>query len=177
MITGLKVSNTEKMTLSELKQQLKHFKVVPCELYHELVALDKDSGLPLKTDATGTTLYQRVSLCDVEERKQRLGCAHSVSNVQYNNLLNALDPKDDTITALQETFNKTVLNIYKLDHDKGDLEKAYAETLEPNYNGRHTIEAVNQRIADCKAVHNSLMKTLEDIRVCINERIDQLIAE
>ena len=165
------------MTLTEIKQALEQYHVIQCEMHHELVELDKTTKLPIKSVIGGEEMYQRVNLCANEFRQYQLGCAHSISNNNFNSLIAPLAKEDVVIEQLQDQLNKVILNIYTLDHQKGDLEKQYAKSITPNYLGKVLTAEILENIAAVKLIHREYMSQLGAIKAALIQRIDELIGQ
>lgn len=163
------------MTLPEIRENLEHFKVVKCKLSHEVVAMDRNSGKALKTEVSGETVYSRVNLCAINERKIRLGCAHSSANHSFNELLNKLPKNDSILEGLQKEFNDVVLQIYQLDHVKGNLERDFALNSDVNFSGTISEQEIRFKLNECEDLHGKSMDRLDSLRKALIKRIDELI--
>jgi len=159
------------MTLSEIKEKLNEFQFINCGLRHEQVLLDTATILPVLGGAIDPPTYMRVNLCNIEDRRKRLGCAHSPSNDSFNRLLDQIPGDDDVIAQLQKQFNEVVLKIYVLDHQKGDLEKSIAEATDTRLTNDLSADEIQQEIASCISAHGSEIDSLRNINASIIDRI------
>jgi len=163
------------MTLSEIKQNLNGFQFVHCGLSHEAVLLDRKSNLPVKNEISDENIYKRVDLCSLIDRKQRLGCAHSSANDTFNKLIDELPEKDFIIEKFRKQFNELIFQIYMLDHKKGNLEKNFAEAIDPSNSCELSSSNIQKELDACKHTHSIHIDQLSEIRSCIIQRIDKLI--
>jgi len=157
------------MTLVEIKQQIEAFQIVHCNLHHEVVRRDAH-GMPVKATVGGEEIFERVQLC--KNRAQRLGCAHSGANIRFKSIFASLEEADEIINKLLVAFDKTIISIYELDHQKGFLEKDLAENF---LFVEKTIANIQEEMKDCILNHDKKMTELEDIKSAILLRIDELI--
>lgn len=111
------------MTILQIKQKLEQFQVVKCDMYHEKIKLDIHTGQPILKETSNGSSYERVNLCGIVERSKRLGCAHSSSNNSFLNLIDELKTNDQVIINFKKRISDLILQIYTLDHKKGELEK------------------------------------------------------
>lgn len=172
----MKKQLTNNMTLTEIKQNLNSFQLIQCGLSHEAVQLDSKTNLPIMTGAIDKQFYKRVALCNLKDRKQRLGCAHSSANDKFNKLIDRLPENDEVIKKLKKEFNDVVLQIYMLDHKKGDLEKKYAELLVLCDSSILTSSGIQKEFDSCKLTHKKYINQLSYIKSGIIERIDEMIS-
>ena len=164
--------NAENMTLSEIKQKLNAFQLIHCGLKHEEVLLDDKTRLPRMTGAIDEQVYKRQDLC--ANRKQRLGCAHSPANDHFKKLLDEIQANDPKIEKLKKEFNDLVLQIYMLDHKKGNLEKSFAESLETDNSSGLLPSDIQKELAACKQLHSKYINELGIIKSGVIQRIDEI---
>ena len=162
------------MTLLEIKQKLSAYQVVHCGLSHEAVLLDRKTRIPVKLGNSHEEVYKRVQLCNLTDRNQRLGCAHSSANKAFTNIIEEL-PTDPIIEKLKREFNKLIFQIYTLDHKKGNLERDFAETLESSNSNGLTSSDVQKELNACIQIHNSYMNQLHQLKSNIIIHIDKFI--
>jgi hypothetical protein len=158
------------MTISELKNALNSFKVVPCKMHHERVLLDAKTGAPVKSDIGLDEIFTRVQLCNIDLRTERLGCAHTVAQKTFNGLLETMAAQDVDIQSLQVQFNEVILKIYLLDHKKGDLEIEYARCLDSGT----SLDEIQNRIDKSIQLHDSLISQLQEVKNNIIKRLDEI---
>ena len=162
------------MDLIELKKNVNNFQLVQCGLYHEKVALDKQTNLPIKMEDLGTNEFQRVKLCNSEDRNHRLGCSHSIAGANFNSILDELIKADKSIETIKKEFNSILLSIYLLDHQTGNLEKKHAEIHSSTELNETLINEVEEELKSCRKLHSNHINELELIRKSVIERIEQL---
>lgn len=163
------------MILHEIKSNLEEFELFQCGMYHEKVRLDTKTKLPLKTNIIGDNQFLRIDLCNSKLRKKRLGCAHSSANYNFNELINKIEIDSIHIKEIQRKINETILNIYELDHKKGNLEKDFAEivlNIIPNLETRNNIQ---NKIGVCINLHRNYIDTLKVLKEELINIIDQTI--
>ena len=160
------------MDIKEARIKIEAFELVPCGLYHELVERDANNQPVMNTFSEENT-FQRIQLCPSAIRRKRLGCAHSVSNTNFNDILNPLAEQFEEIKELQTKANNVILNIYALDHKKGDLEKEVAEQLIGM--SSRSKEAINADIKRCIADHTEQVHALQNIKLLLLEAMDLIL--
>ncbi|MDX2361512.1 MAG: hypothetical protein QNK23_11950 [Crocinitomicaceae bacterium] len=163
------------MNILEIKEQLATFKVVQCDLFHETVKLDPQTGTPIEKQSSDGMYLERVQLCDMGLRKERLGCAHSSSNNRFNNLISDIQSNDPKVNQLQEDINGVILKIYKLDHEKGDLEKEYALSKKAQDGQKVLTEEVQVNIDACNEKHRGYLKELQELKNSLIDRLDEIL--
>lgn len=161
------------MTVSEIRQQIEQFELFQCGLYHEKVQLNSVTLSPIKTSVLDEEHYQRVELCKLEDRRKRLGCAHSISNNRFMSLIEGLDTDNSEIKDLQIKIDDVLLQIYTLDHVKGELEKEFAVSLEnnPEESVKNDIQI---RLKECISTHSGFINELSGLKKELITAIDRL---
>lgn len=154
------------MTLKEVKNKLQSFELFQCGMYHEKIKLDSKTKIPLKSTIQNDCSYLRENLCNIKLREKRLGCAHSPVNNRFNDLINEINIDSNQVKKIQINFNKTILDIYELDHKKGNLEKELAEILLKN---SPKIETKKRHLNKIDASINFHKKYINDLRFLKNE--------
>ena len=156
----------------QLLLRFQKFEIVKCGMYHEHIVLDVNKKAVYKED-NNTIIFNREKLCNTEVRAVRLGCAHSSSNHNFEELLDSLSAllprKSLLILNLKNEFKAVVSRIYMLDHKKGQLEHDLALckiTLDYSEN-----EALAQLSCRIKEEHNMLMEDLVEIKANIKRLI------
>ena len=164
------INKSEK--INKLRLQFQKFEIVKCGMYHEHVVFGLNKK-PVYREDNKTLVFNRVELCNTEDRVVRLGCAHSSSNHSFEELLDSLSAllprKSLLILNLKNEFKAVVSRIYMLDHKKGQLEHDLALckiTLDYNEN-----EALAQLSCKIKEEHNMLMEDLVEIKANIKRLI------
>ncbi len=164
--------NLEELTL--LRKELNKFKVVKCDMVHERVLIDKE-GVPQVKDALQD--YMRQSLCPIEQRSVRLGCSHSHSNSQFDQSLEQVAKQDVEIQRLRTDLNVLITEVYRLDHEKGNLEKDKADHLFMHPDNLGAIETTNALLDTTISAHRNLLDKIDQKRKAIITRIDHLLDE
>ncbi|MBL4705953.1 MAG: hypothetical protein JKY54_15615 [Flavobacteriales bacterium] len=163
------------MNLFEIKQDLEKFQLVQCGLYHEKVAFNGETKMPISKGIGNQQEFKRVNLCDLSDRRKRLGCAHSMSNANFNQLIKDLALKDKSIGLLNLKFNVVVNSIYQLDHRAGYLEKDHATSLTPNNSHPISTSEIEKELLEVKAIHFGYISQLEGIKSDIILRINEML--
>lgn len=163
------------MTLLEIKEALIKFEVVQCGMYHEKVAIDQDTLLPIKVNNGIEEIYQRVNLCNAELRRWRLGCAHTSANDHFLNLICTIPNQNQTVEQIQQSYHILIGKICELDHQKGNLEKYYAQSLETN----SALEAqkIKVQIAEVITQHREYMKDFQNLQFKTIAHIEKLLKD
>lgn len=159
------------MTLNQIKEALATFKTVSCKMYHEKVAFDTSTGLPQTQPATDRVTFIPVSLCAA--RHERIGCAHTKANSQFNRWLDQL-PRQE-FAPLQVKFNEVVNQIYFLDHQKGEAEKQLAVLLLATSPDQAAIQQQKIVIEQLEIHHHQFISQLSILKDDILKQLDQLI--
>lgn len=149
--------------LKEVYQALSMFKVLKCDMVHEKVLSNKATGLPQKNISTSG--FERMGLCPKSIRDFRLGCAHTVSNHNFMKHVRQLAESLQEFEKYPSELDRIFLEIYKIDHLKGDLEKGLAESLfeEDDSNRGRTEDSINEVLKD----HRQLLDKLDVLRSMI----------
>jgi hypothetical protein len=161
-------------TVSQLLGTIESFHIVQCSMYHERVATDGNNN-PVHKFQGDTMIFNRVNLCHVNERKLRLGCAHSSVNLNFEGVLERLavelPQRMEQILSFKTEFQAVVTQIYTLDHKVGQLEHDLAvcrmtsdETLKVTIKNSMTV---------LKGEHRKLMTRLSEIKSDIEQLIIQ----
>ncbi|SKA18423.1 hypothetical protein [Sediminibacterium ginsengisoli] len=173
MIPGEALTENQQQQLLQLREQLVLFRTVSCRLAHEQI-----SGITACNGAdedASSYHFQRDGLCRPELRKMTLGCAHTGANDRFCQLIDkafATGLLNATISP-SLTLNEIIVAIYKMDHEKGDLEKELAIA---RYNNHHeTIRALEHELAELVTRHTNAISRLEKIRYGLMEQIDAAI--
>ena len=163
------------MTKQEIRQQLSEFNLVQCGLYHENILMDPETKEPCKNISSNEVQYLRVKLCPMEVRSKRLGCAHSISNKRFEDLMDELKSNDSEILELKNEFNTLFCKIYKLDHVKGELDKELIiHDFDKSEESRDRIQ-IKQDLQNSIETHNQLINELGILKEKLLKRVDQLI--
>lgn len=162
------------MTILQIKNKIEQFQVIKCDMYHEKVKLDTQTGQPIIKTSSNESYYERVPLCKITERSKRLGCAHSSSNNNFLHLIEELKTDDQEIFNLKKGISNLIIQIYALDHKKGDLEKELADSLGIDEVKKMQVK-VKEKLSDCIKSHRKLMDELNKHRTKLILRLDQLM--
>lgn len=173
MTPGATLTENQQQQLLYLREQLVLFRTASCRLVHEQIG-----GITVANSSDGAASsyhFQRSGLCRPESRKMLLGCAHTSANDRFCKLID----KAFVSGLLNETispaviFNEIIIAIYKLDHERGDLEKELAIA---RYNNHHeTIRSLEQQLGELITHHTNAVSRLEKIRHGLMEQIDAVI--
>lgn len=155
--------------LSDIIQILKDFEVVACDLVHEKVALNKK--VPRVIDVGGDEKFERKGLCKYDKRKQRLGCAHTNANTDFLNFLKEIDHLKPNIRTDVESLENIILQIYLLDHHKGELEKKKAECY--LHNDHLNIQQCEEELKNAINRHRSLIQNLDGLKTQIIRKLEE----
>ncbi len=163
-------------TIPQLLKTIEDFQIVKCNMYHESVVIDSNRK-PVYKRIDDAIVFDRVSLCDANHRKVRLGCAHSIVNSNFSKILeNAqlLIPKQSNeILIFKNKFEAVIAKIYVLDHKKGQMEHELA-IFEMTSNGKSNAQ-LDLSMNVLKAEHNILMDNIISIKSDIESFISKVI--
>ena len=164
------MSNQE--NIIRILHSFQKFKIVKCGMHHEQVASDQNKN-PIYKENNSNIVFNRVKLCAAEDRIIRLGCAHSLSNYNFKNLLielkELIPEKSHEILNLKNEFIRLIDEIYVLDHKKGQLEHDISLCIiTSNYSKIDVLKRLSSKI---KREHNLLMNNL----ITIKKDIESLI--
>lgn len=162
------------MTILQIKNKIEQFQVIKCDMYHEKVKVDAQTGHPIMKSSTIESYYERVPLCEITVRSKRLGCAHSSSNNNFLHLIDEINTDDQEIVKLKKEISDLIIQIYALDHKKGDLEKELMDSLSNDEVKKMQIN-VKEKLADCILAHRKLMDELKILKTNLILRLDQLM--
>jgi hypothetical protein len=158
-----------------LREEIAALRVVKCHMSHERVIRAADSMLPVVCRLPEGS-YQRVGLCNPEERARRLGCSHTTSRIKLERAINELDTCGEPGASLVHELNWLNNEIHLLDHRKGEAEKESARMLEEVYGAGDRTRKVESLMEAEEAVR--VMERLHDEYV---DRIgvlrDRVVAE
>ncbi len=127
--------------------QLANYKVVKCGMHHEKVV----------GGGVGTETLERNGLCATRERSVRLGCAHASSDRSFRSILSEMETYDRRFGALKEDFSKAMIQVYRLDHKKGDLEKQLFCSA-----GTERV-IIQEQIDETLGEHRALLDVIESV--------------
>ncbi|WP_047548048.1 hypothetical protein [Psychroserpens sp. Hel_I_66] len=151
--------------ISQLLEFIQSFQVVKCNMHHEGVAVDEDNH-PIFRSENNTIIFKRINLCDPKLRSIRLGCAHSHSNLNFQNALDhlskALPEYKEHISEVKKRFILIISKIYELDHKVGHLEHDTA--LVKIENDLCPSISMKADLQDLKLEHRQLMDQLLNIK-------------
>ncbi|MBO6607911.1 hypothetical protein [Psychroserpens sp.] len=155
-----------KTKIHSIEDKLSDFQIVKCRMFHESIALDAQ-GNPSYKRIGNDQIFDRVSLCDHNIRRKRLGCAHTGANIKFEQLLEALaenHPKyASEILELRDQFNSTISRIYTVDHEMGFLERDLAiSSINNDTKEAHRLSQKKEQLVD---THDKLMEELMLLRV------------
>lgn len=159
---------TTKKILSDIIQALKDFEVVSCNLVHEKVLMD--NKVSKVKDMGGSNHFERKGLCTTLIRERRLGCAHTHANSNFINLLKEVEVQKPEIKSDAKTLENIILQIYLLDHHKGELEKKKAEYFLHRDNQK--IQQCEEKLKTAIKEHQSLVKELEGLKTQIIQKLE-----
>lgn len=162
------------MTLLQIKEKLEQFQVVKCDMYHEKIKLDIKTGQPISKETSNGSSYERVNLCGVVERSKRLGCAHSSSNNNFLNLIDELKTNDQEIINFKKRISDLILQIYTLDHKKGELEKELVISNSLDDAKEKTIK-VQEALTDSILAHRKIMNKLKTLKTKLILHLEELV--
>ncbi len=157
-------------TLYSIYEEVKNFRITPCNLKHEQVVsilrpLDKGEEF-LDSNAH---LFVRKGFCGKEMRKKTINCAHSLAFLTYERLLLSIDSlrcNPEIINSLAE-MKDHLFQIYLLDHKKGFLEKRLSVEQETSM--------VMLLLGELICTHQSLLEQIETKHEYILQTIMQLV--
>jgi len=141
-------------------------------MYHEKIKMDT-TGQPILNRTSNDSYYERMNLCGTSERSKRLGCAHSSSNNNFLNLIDQLKTDDQKIVDLKKEICNLILQVYTLDHKKGELEKELVISLS-NHNVKKESIKIQERLTDSILTHRKLMDELKMLRNMLILRLEEL---
>ena len=159
------------MTILQIKNKIEQFHVVKCDMYHEKIKMD-NTGQPILNRTSNDSYYERMNLCETSERSKRLGCAHSSSNNNFLNLIDQLKTDDQKIVDLKKEISDLILQVYTLDHKKGELEKELVISL-GNDNVKKESIKIQERLTDSILTHRKLMDELKMLRNKLILRLEE----
>ena len=161
--------------LRSVREQLGAYKTVQCGMSHEKVVAVTRSEFSIRNDHPGWHI-QLKGLCDVKVRRFLLGCAHTMATDSYRGLVNQLINRKivgaDTVPISE--IDEVILAIYKLDHEKGRLEKLHAVLAREPGNGRQIAETENE-LQQAKDTHARLIGRLELLHQRVLRKLDELL--
>ena len=151
--------------ITQFLEKIQAFQVVTCNMHHERVAFDKDRQ-PLYKKTGDNISFTRQRLCNLTLRKERLGCAHSNANMNFIRLLDDLATHLPTysnqILRFKHNCSTLITNIYKLDHEKGQLEHNLALCkLTVNLHQEDQLAVISKQLKDR---HEQLMEELSVLK-------------
>ena len=136
--------------------------------------MDAQTGQPIIKSSSIESYYERVPLCEITVRSKRLGCAHSSSNNNFLHLIDELKTDDQEIVKLKREISDLIIQIYALDHKKGDLEKELVDSLSID-DVKIMQVRVKVKLAECIQSHRKLIDELNTHRTNLILRLDQLM--
>lgn len=155
----------------EVFARLKEFTVVNCGMVHERVKMD--NGTPLIYQTENGYDCERLSLCPKKVRASRLGCAHASSNFQFQKYLSELSELNADFSAYKDELNSLLMSIYKLDHQKGELEKQLAINLLED----KKVNRIKSQIQETVSLHNELMEQLRELKQNILDLLELKVTD
>lgn len=166
------------MQLLDYREKLLAMKAVKCQLKHEQVKTDA-SGMPMTMPHPDMIAYQRIGFCPQAIRAERIGCAHTMVRYSLNEALKYLCKKDhlnhSIYLDMQNSLSELEEKIYRLDHEKGHADKAFANARaqrSPTHKNEDT-ELWN-KIKKIRIQHDSCVEAMEKIRIRAIEYLDLL---
>lgn len=115
--------------LLAMRNRIGALSAVKCRMYHEKIAFDSITGLPIESYIPGAD-FNRVKICCHELRSQRIACAHTNARILLANAIAKLQAEDplsvEQYNEWLEELNRLDNSINMIDHRKGDLEKELA---------------------------------------------------
>ena len=142
----------------KVKRQLSNFKVIKCDMHHEKIQVKSDSNEPIFNFQESKKTYVRNNLCPYKLRSERLGCAHSSANSNFIGLIDQLNSNDLRISELKTDVQSLINEVYKLDHEKGELEKEIHEC------SNERLESVEQELTTAIVKHRKMMCDLNALK-------------
>ncbi|MEM9679531.1 MAG: hypothetical protein AAF901_04340 [Bacteroidota bacterium] len=159
--------------LNVIIDQLEQFTIVHCKMTHEKVMYYNQQ--PQYKIVDNNIIFDRAKLC--LGRAYNLGCAHTKANTNYSILLGQLEPYCgshlEKLQYLKTRFEELILQIYQLDHERGDLEHNYALIDISKDNTIDTSEWL-ERIRDLESKHHGLTTALEELHVDVIHLVKQM---
>lgn len=155
--------------LEDLYNQLKQYEVRQCKMVHEKVKMYNNAPLIHKVENGYECVRQ--GLCPKEIREFRLGCAHAISNYNFEKQLQELCDYGADFDEYRGQLSRLFFAIYALDHKKGELEKASAIS----FNDPERSAEIRNKIQDAIEKHNGLMEELEHLRTKVLSSIESLL--
>lgn len=137
---------------------MKEFTVVNCGMVHERVKIDNGNSIIYKTDDGYDC--KRLSLCPKKVQDIRLGCAHTSSNFRFQNYLDMLCELYNNFEIYKDKLNSLLMAVFKLDHQKGELEKQLAIHLSED----KKTAGIKRQIQEAVSQHNELMEQLRELK-------------
>ena len=162
------------MTILQIQKKIKQFQVVKCDMYHEKIKLDIKTGQPILKETSNGSSYERVNLCGVVQRSKRLGCAHSSSNNSFLNLIDGLKTNNQEIINIKKRISDLILQIYTLDHKKGELEKELVISNNLDDVKEKTIK-VQEALTDSVLTHRKIMDELKMLKTKLILHLEGLV--
>ncbi|MEE9407383.1 MAG: hypothetical protein V3V28_04825 [Polaribacter sp.] len=161
------------MTILQIKNKIKQFQVVKCDMYHEKIKLNNKTSQPILNTTSNDFSYERMSLCAKNKRSERLGCAHSSSNNSFINLIEELKIENQEIDSLKKRISDSILQVYSLDHIKGELEKELVISLSQNSLKNKSI-IIQEKLTDSILTHRKIMEELKLLKDRLILRLEKL---
>jgi len=162
------------MTILQIKNKIEQFQVVKCDMYHEKIKLDIQTGQPILKGTSHDSYYERVNLCGIAERSKRLGCAHSSSNNSFLNLIDELKTNDQEIINFKKRIRSLILQIYTLDHKKGELEKELVISISVDDVKEKNIK-IQKELTDSILAHRKIMNELKLLKTKLILHLEELV--
>ncbi len=151
--------------LQSALQQLSGYRTLQCGQNHEKVVeiSEIEAGNPEMghEDHPGWKLNIK-GLCSAELRNSTLGCSHNMVLSKYNRVINDLISQDligQTALPMKE-MNDVIAEIYRMDHEKGRLEKYHAVLKKEQSDVQQEAETA-QKLQELRQGHVELIKKLE----------------
>lgn len=160
--------------LSALRDELAVYRTVQCQLMHEqVVALFKES---IAEDGNDEQLKaRRKGLCPIAGRRNLLGCAHTNANDTFAQLADGVYEMGILKTAKRpsEIIQTLVVQVYLIDHEKGDLEKQMA--LAKYHQHSEAVVRINAAIQEVISRHATVIGQIEQFRQELMHQLDMAI--
>lgn len=159
-----------------LKDKLSALQIVSCGMVHEQAKSIKEDTLTPHADIDALGVVRR-GLCNNAQRRNFLGCAHTVANDNFTNITNELFSLGIFPHAQSPTENikQIVFSIYMLDHEKGILEKrlALAKHLQHTEEEHVLQQTINEVVSRHQVAINSLKQEYSAVMLQLQTAIEK----
>lgn len=174
MIPAIQTIENNSRYLLQLREQLAGFHTASCRLMHEQVVELFDTSLPMNNNLADLAV-RRKGFCTPELRRKLLGCAHTTANDAFARVADAVHATGILGDAAlpSSILSATSLRIYRMDHEKGRLDKQYA--LAQYNKDAAEIISVQHKLSDVLARHDTAVAEMEEYRKYLLKNLDESI--